>query len=31
MPNVIGHDFVTKETCARIVKLNPDLKDTDFT
>jgi hypothetical protein len=31
MPNVIGHDFVTKETCASIVKLNPDLKDTNFT
>jgi hypothetical protein len=31
MPNVIGHDFVTKETCASIVKLNPDLKDTSFT
>jgi hypothetical protein len=31
MPNVIGHDFVTKETCTKIVKLNPDLKDTDFT
>jgi len=29
-PNVIGHDFVTKETCAKIVKLNPDLKDTSF-
>jgi len=29
-PNVIGHDFVTKETCASIVKLNPDLKDTSF-
>jgi hypothetical protein len=28
MPNVIGHDFVTKKTCAGIVKLNPDLKDT---
>jgi hypothetical protein len=31
MPNVIGHDFVTKETCAGIVKLNLDLKDTIFT
>jgi hypothetical protein len=31
MPNVIGHDFVTKETCTKIVKLNRDLKDTDFT
>jgi hypothetical protein len=31
MPNVIGHDFVTKETCTQIVKLNPDLKDTNFT
>lgn len=31
MPNVIGHDFVTWETCASIVKLNPDLKDTIFT
>jgi hypothetical protein len=30
MPNVIGHDFVTKETCAKIVKLNPDLKNTSF-
>jgi hypothetical protein len=28
MPNVIGHDFVTTETCAWIVKLNRDLKDT---
>jgi hypothetical protein len=29
MPNVIGHDFVTRETCAKIVKLNPDLNPFD--
>jgi hypothetical protein len=31
MPNVIGHDFVKKSTCIQIIKMNPDLKNTNIT
>jgi hypothetical protein len=29
LPNVIGHDFVNKNTCREIVKMNPDLRNTN--
>jgi len=31
MPNVIGHDFVSKHTCIPIIKMNADLKNKNVT
>ena len=30
LPNVIGHDFVNKNTCREIAKMNPDLRNTNI-